>query len=346
MNITGVEVIRRNPGVAAIGVVAGERVELTYGDNLRVNVSFDYRGLAGNATLYVAIGNAGWAGFDEILHNEVSIGLPESLMEFISCERSVDIPITADISPGTGYDLYVKIKEYPEAGAPEVDGVIDIVGIPPTYELLEETIFPYAYVYDGDTEVSTFTFKTDLFTPADWVSSRLADAVKEQVEKDGGRVVEMRVYVDKTPLLWADWRIEIEGIPPKAGGIAMSLGIAWWAIAILAALAIALIIVITWAIKTIVSSFTHKPLSEEIKKAWSRETLISAIGDFEEKLERTPTPPEDLEDKSDQELRDYCNRLAEEIVPPEISLLPLAVIGGLGVLGIGVAAALAARPKE
>ncbi|GAJ21528.1 unnamed protein product, partial [marine sediment metagenome] len=140
---------------------------------------------------------------------------------------------------------------------------------------------------------------TDLFTPADWVSSKLADAVKEQVEKDGGRVVEMRVYVDKTPLLWADWRIEIEGIPPKAGGIAMSFGIAWWAIAILAALAIALIIVITWAIKTIVSSFTHKPLSEEIKKAWSRETLISIIGDFEEKLERTPTPPEDLEDKSD-----------------------------------------------
>ncbi|GAI69354.1 unnamed protein product, partial [marine sediment metagenome] len=43
MNITGIELRRRNPGVAAIGVVVGEKIELTYGDSLRVNVSFDYR---------------------------------------------------------------------------------------------------------------------------------------------------------------------------------------------------------------------------------------------------------------------------------------------------------------
>ncbi|GAI71737.1 unnamed protein product, partial [marine sediment metagenome] len=323
MNVTGVEVIRRNPGVAAIGVITGEKIELTYGDTLKVNVSFDYRGLAGVATLYGAIGNKGFAGFDEVLHNEVSIDLPESLEEFTPCSQSVDIGITADISPGTDYDLYVKLKEYPNAGKPEVDNIITITGMPPTFELLEETIYPYAYVYDGDADASTFTFKTDPFTPADWISGKLADAVKDQVEKDGGQVLEMRVYVDKTPLLWADWRIEVVGIPPKTEGIAMSLGIAWWAIAILAALAIALIIVITWSIKTIVSSFTHKPLSPEIKATWSRETLISAIGDFETKLERAPTPPEELEGMSDDELRDYCDQMAEEIVPPEISWLPL-----------------------
>ena len=54
MNVTGIEVIRRELGVA-VGVVAGEKIELTYGDTLRVNVSFDYRGLAGAATLYGAI---------------------------------------------------------------------------------------------------------------------------------------------------------------------------------------------------------------------------------------------------------------------------------------------------
>ncbi|MBA7682585.1 hypothetical protein ES703_90937 [subsurface metagenome] len=217
MNITGVEVIRRNPGVAAIGVVAGERVELTYGDNLRVNVSFDYRGLAGNATLYVAIGNAGWAGFDEILHNEVSIGLPESLMEFISCERSVDIPITADISPGTGYDLYVKIKEYPEAGAPEVDGVIDIVGIPPTYELIQHTISHFAYIYDGDAEVNIATFKIDPFTPSAWAAQKFVDALESEARKQGARVLETKVYVDTTPLLWTDIRIEVIGTPLGGG---------------------------------------------------------------------------------------------------------------------------------
>ncbi|MBA7680433.1 hypothetical protein ES703_88749 [subsurface metagenome] len=47
---------------------------------------------------------------------------------------------------------------------------------------------------------------------------------------------------------------------------------------------------------------------------------------------------------SDDELRDYCDQLAEEVVPPEISWLPVAIVG-LGVLGVGVAAALAARPR-
>ncbi|GAI71532.1 unnamed protein product, partial [marine sediment metagenome] len=56
MSITGIEVVRCNP-VVATGVVAGEKIELTYGDTLRVNVSFDYRGLAGSVTLYGAIGN-------------------------------------------------------------------------------------------------------------------------------------------------------------------------------------------------------------------------------------------------------------------------------------------------
>lgn len=118
----------------------------------------------------------------------------------------------------------------------------------------------------------------------------------------------------------------------------MALGIAWWAIAILAALAIILIIVITWSVKTIVSSFNHKPISEEVKAAWSRETLISAIGDFEAKLKRTPTPTADLDKKTDQELRDYCDELAAAVAPPAAGAgLALALVGA-GVLGIGALA--------
>ena len=90
MTITGIEVIRRNPGVA-IGVIAGEKIELTFGDTLRVNVSFGYRGLAQTVTLYGAIGNRGFFGFDEILHNGANIELPESPAEFTPCQASVDI---------------------------------------------------------------------------------------------------------------------------------------------------------------------------------------------------------------------------------------------------------------
>jgi len=343
VDITSVEVIR-HPGVA-IAVVTGEKIELTYGDNLKVNTSFDFRGSRQTVTLYGAIGTRGWAGFDEILHGEISIDLPESPTDFTPCQRSVNIPITSDIKPGTNYDLYVKIKEYKEAGAPEVSDCIDIVGIPPTYELLDETIYPYAYVYDGPCDVSTFTFKTDPFSPAKWIAGKLATAVEAEVKKAGGRVIEMRVYVDRSPLLWTDWQIEVVGVPASTAGLGVSVGIAWWAVAILAALAIILIIVITWAVKTIADTFKHKPLSEKIKAAWSKETLIGAINDFEAKLERTPTPPEELEKKSDQELRDYCNQLAGEIVPPGIPWWPIAVGAGVVALGVGIAAATRKREE-
>ncbi|GAI49883.1 unnamed protein product, partial [marine sediment metagenome] len=52
--------------------------------------------------------------------------------------------------------------------------------------------------------------------------------------------------------------------------------------------------------------------------------------------------------KSDEELREYCDQLAEQIVPPEVSWLPLAILAGVGLLGVG-GAALAftmAKPME
>ena len=184
---------------------------------------------------------------------------------------------------------------------------------PPALVLLEEIIYPYAYVYDGPCEVSTFTFTTIPFTPASWISGKLAATVESEVRKAGGRVMEMRVYVDENLLRpWTNWRFEVVGTVPS---IAASIGITWWAAAILAALAILLIIAITWAITTIVSTFNHKPNIEEVKPTWSRESLISVIGDFETKLNKIPTPPEDLEQMSDNELRIYVDEMAGQIAP-------------------------------
>jgi hypothetical protein len=357
MIITGIEVIRGNPGTLAAQIDPGflveavppEKLELTYGDKLRITTGFDYRGPAHDITLYGSIGQRkAIIGFDEIISAEATYKLPSSPTTFTPVKASVDIPITADAAPKPDYDIYCKIKEYPGAGLPQVDDVITISGIPPTFELLEETIYPYAYVYDGPCDVSTFTFKSDPFTPTSWIAGKLTATVEAEVEKGGGRVLEMRVYVDKSPLLWTDWRIEVVGISPTTtAGLAMSLGIAWWAIAILAALAIILIIVITWSIKTIMSSFTHKPISEEVKAAWSKETLIKVIGDFETKLKRTPTPPEELEKKTDQELRDYCNELAKAIAPPAEGLgLAIAAAGVLGLGALALGAYAMSRPRE
>ncbi len=347
MNIVGIEIIK--PDSAGVtSVLPGQKVELTYGDVLRIGVSFDYNGPAGPATLYGAIGVRG-IGFLEKVVGQADITLPSSPEGFTTCPAAVDITITSDINPGTDYDIYVKILGHLEAGLPQVDNVIDIVGTPPSYQLLEHTIYPYAYVYDGKDEVSEFTFRTDPFTPSAWVAGKLAAEVEKQIKQAGGRIMELKVYVDKSPLLWSDWRLEATTTPQPgatAGQGIGSLGVWWLGLAILAALTIILIIVITWAVKTIVSSFTHQALSEEIKKTWSHETLISVIGDFETKLKITPTPAADLEKKSDQELRDYCDSLAKEIVPPVSAGLGIAIAGvGIAAVGILVAIGLSTRGK-
>lgn len=350
MDIIGLEVIPQRRA-AAVGIAPPGKVQLTYGDTLRISTSLKYRGQARSATLYGSIGNKGFAGFDEIISADTPLSLPQSPLDFSPVSGAVDIPITADIASDKTYSIYVKLKEFEsEAGRPGVDNVIDIVGIAPTFTLLEENVYPYAYVYDGREEVYTFTFQTDPFTPVNWVSGRLASHVESEVKKAGGRIMEMRVYVDQTPLLWNNWRIEAYVQPPAGtAGLGAPLGIVWFAVAIIAALAIILIIVITWSIKSIVSTFTHRAISEEIKKSWSRETLISAIGDFEEKLDRTPTPPEDLQQKDTQELIDYCDELANVVAPGGgAGSMALLIIGGavLGLGAVGITAYALSRPKE
>ena len=334
-SITGVEIIRRNPGVA-VRAVAGEKIELNYGDTLRVNASFNYRGLAGSATLYGAIGNSGWAGFDEILHNEASIDLPESPTDFTPCERSVDIPITSEISADIDYDLYCKIKEYPEAGMPEVNNIIDIVGIPPVYELIQHTIYPWAYVFEGGAETCIFEFK---LTPEQiptypWLGERIVDAFVSELEKEGSRLLNLKVYEDTTPTFWTNYRVEVT---------ATASPIAWMPI-IIGALAILFIIAIIFLIKTVDEVFfKRKALDEETKKTFARETLTAMILDLSPE-----TPPETLEGMSDQELRDLLNRLLAEVAPP-VDWLPLAILGGVALLGVGGAAAaftMAKPPKE
>jgi len=221
--------------------------------------------------------------------------------------------------------------------------------VPPEFKLIQHTVYPYAYVYDGKTDFSLFTFTTPSFIPTNWVAGKFAAAVESEVEKAGGRVIDLKVYVDEAgPFdLWEHFRIEVEGLPLGAAqGVGVPVGIALWATILIIALSIALlIVVITWSIDTITKSFTHKPINEEIKKAMSSETLIRLIGDFEVKLEHPLTPTEELEQMSDEELRVYCDNLAEEIVPSAVAWLPIAIVGGILVVGGGAAIALATRGK-
>ncbi|GAJ23013.1 unnamed protein product, partial [marine sediment metagenome] len=67
----------------------------------------------------------------------------------------------------------------------------------------------------------------------------------------------------------------------------------------------------------------------------------------EEHWGRTLTPEETLEGMSEEELRDHLDKIAEEEVPPEAEVpWALVAVGGLAILGVGAAVALATRRKE
>ena len=86
-------------------------LQLKVGDTCRVRANFDYVGPAISATLYIAIGNYGWAGFDEILRNSKTISIPDTYPKK-TYEHYVDIYISSAISPGR-YDLYAKLIGIP-----------------------------------------------------------------------------------------------------------------------------------------------------------------------------------------------------------------------------------------
>jgi len=201
------------------------------------------------------------------------------------------------------------------------------------YELIQHTIYPWSYIFAGDAEVCTFEFK---LTPEQipvtaWLGQRIVDSFVSELEKEGSRLLELKVYEDTTPTWWTNYRVEVT---------ATASPIVWTPI-IIGILAILFIIAIYFTIKLVDEVFfKRKALDEETKKTFSRETLTAMILDL-----APETPPETLEGMEDQELRDLLNRLLAEEAPP-ISWWPLAIIGGVAVLGVGAIAFTMAKPEK
>ena len=354
MDITSVEVIR-HPGIAIqVGVAPGEKVELTYGDTLKVTTSFDYRGSAGKATLYGAIGSRGWTGFDEILHDEVSIALPESQADFTPCQRSVSIPITSDIKAGSDYDLYVKIKEYPDAGAPEVRDCIDIVGVRPEFELVRHVIYPQAYLWEGEVEVCAIEFAIpapEQIPGVEWLAGKVADGFVNKVKEQGNTVLEFKFYEDKTPPFTTKFRAEVTAAVAPEEGVAIApwlvaaLAAIPWKVVWLAVITIIAIVILRWVIVSITRLFYKAPsLTDEVIEELPREDLVQMILYKAPKVEYEVTE-EELQGMTDDGLRALLKELRDRQAPPvAVPWWPIAVGAGVVVLGVGIA--LATRKKE
>lgn len=208
---------------------------------------------------------------------------------------------------------------------------IEVPEPPPDYQLIQHTIYPWAYVFQGDAERCTFEFKLtpEQIPGTEWVGEKIVDAFVSALQNENSRLLELKVYQDVTPTFWTNYRVEITA---TASPIV-------WAVVIYAVLAILFIVAIIFAVKA-VTELVHgrKPLSEDIKRTFSRETLIAMILDLSPE-----TPPGTLAGMSDQELRDLLNRILAEEAAVGIPWKWIAIGGGVVILLVGVVALVTRR---
>jgi len=337
------------------GVPVGEPLMVTPGQTVTVHVSVDYRGPAIDGAIYVGIGWRVGEVIEQFVHTFTSRTDVrfEASNDFAPQEFDCDVdiltlPPAEELLYGTLLDMYAKIIEVPGADiyTPFYMGVIAWGKPIEEYELIQHTVSHFAYIYEGDAEVSTITLKASPFNPADWVPETFIAELEREARENGVRILETKVYVDTSPLLWTDFIIEVTGTPPPEG---MGVGIPaipLFVKIVLLALSIALLVyVVTWAVKQVVGAFKTKPGLDDMKPAWGKEALILDIQDAEWHWERDPTPAETLQAMSEEELRHLLNQIAEEEVPTGVGWAGIAVAGVVAA-GVAVAGLALARPAR
>ncbi len=115
--------------VEGIAVPAGSKLYgVLPGDTVRVNATIEYRGPALSDTFYAAIGHH-VVYFDEIWKGEAPVYFADSV-GYVEYPLSADIEITEiGLFPWTPgwFDLYVKLKNRPGEGTPELSNVIEVL---------------------------------------------------------------------------------------------------------------------------------------------------------------------------------------------------------------------------
>ncbi|GAJ14148.1 unnamed protein product, partial [marine sediment metagenome] len=210
----------------------GDKLPVIEGQTVTVHMSVDYRGPSIDGAIWTAIG---WyvgiviKEFVETFNSRTPVHFDASF-EFVTYEFDCDVDILT-LPPieeglyGTLLDMYAKIVEVPgpDIFTPFYIGVIAWSKPPEEYELIQHTVSHFAYIYDGDAETTTVTLKTSPFNPADWVPEEFIAELEREARDSGVRVLETKVYVDTSPLLWTDFKIEVTGTP--SGEVTEGVGV-------------------------------------------------------------------------------------------------------------------------
>ena len=81
--------------------------------------------------------------------------------------------------------------------------------IPQGYKLVQSTLYPEGKTYKGKAERCTFQFKLtpEQIPGTTWIGKKLADSFAGEVEKQGGKMLELKVYENVVPTFWTEYLV-------------------------------------------------------------------------------------------------------------------------------------------
>lgn len=220
--------------------------------------------------------------------------------------------------------------------------------VPPEYELILQSDYPHAYIYEGEAEIGVATFSLPVGPPpiVDWIGNKIINALADKVEEEGSRMLELKVY-RRTTLPWVNYRMEATAAVAPQEGVAIwpvLAALPWKAIITAAIFAAIAILVTNLVILPVLRLFfERKPgLSPKVKEKMTKETLISFIMDLRPAYSR-----EELEAMTEQDLEDLADTVYEEEVPPGgIPWWGWCLIGGVSIAGGALALKYLPKKKE
>ncbi|GAI69350.1 unnamed protein product [marine sediment metagenome] len=126
LRINTIESLLQGIGVAAL---PGEKLTVMVGDTVRVHLAVEYRGPAIDGEIHVSYGRQDtWFNEDGNKQSDTPVHFDQS-MDWVPYEIACDVPIGG--SPGSNYDLYVKIMGVPgpDIFSPTLLNVLDVLGV-------------------------------------------------------------------------------------------------------------------------------------------------------------------------------------------------------------------------
>jgi len=102
--------------------------------------------------------------------------------------------------------------------------------IPPDFEKVLDKVYPEGETFNGEAERAIAEFK---LTPEQipgtrwWAETVMADKMASEVEKEGAKMLTLKVYENTTPTLWTEYILIAEATKPAVPARAVASPIAW-----------------------------------------------------------------------------------------------------------------------